>query len=65
MVQSRLKVQFDQKKHLVDDYLIECDHVKMGITSVLVVLFAIFQFVEQGLLLKIIVAGDGESPMTL
>jgi hypothetical protein len=66
LVHGRLKSRSGQKKELVDEYLLECDHVKMGITAVLAVLFLAFQYVEQGLLFNVMLTGeiDGFVDMT-
>lgn len=58
LTQSRVKRKPEHLKELLEDYLMECDHVKVGITLTMVILFGCFELVEEGFLFNMVMVGD-------
>jgi hypothetical protein len=55
--QMRLKLDNVHVAKLMEDYVIECDHAKMGITLTMVLLLCTFEFAEEGFLLSLLLSG--------
>lgn len=55
--QMRLKLEQDKAAKLIEDYMIECDQAKMGITLTMVMLLCGFEFAENGFLLSLVFSG--------
>jgi hypothetical protein len=55
--QRRFKSEPDISTELLEDYLMECDLLKVGITATVVTLFCGFEVVEEGFFLSRLVVG--------
>jgi hypothetical protein len=58
-VQQRGRKEPDIATALLEDYLIECDLLKVGISASAVMLFCCFEIVEKGFLLSRLTVGGG------